>query len=151
MADLDRPHPFASERIGFFSTSYMSGGKNTVIVLARRYQSLPDDQYLDDPRSGARINSLAIRESLQRILDQRSGQLHVHLHGHRGEPRPSFMDLEELPPLVRSMASVDPAQAHGGLILSHDSAFGSLWLPNQSRPRPTTGISIVGFPFRFLI
>jgi hypothetical protein len=148
--DLHRAHPFAAERIGFFSTAFGSTDRDGVVVCVTRYHAIPDEDYVDDPCAGARINSKAIRSSLQRILDEKSGQLHVHLHWHLGIPRPSMMDNRELPPFVKSMVAAANNQVHGGLILSRDSGSATLWLPGNSKPRPSARISVVGFPMRFL-
>lgn len=147
LADLERPHPFAAERIGFFSASF---GAEAIVCLTA-YHAIADDDYVDDPCAGARINSRAIRAALQRVLDEQSGQVHVHVHHHRGRPAPSSMDARELPPLVRSFAAAGPRQVHGGLILSLDSAWADLWLPGQPRPEPAARITGVGFPLRFLL
>lgn len=148
--DLQRPHPFAAERIGFFSTACAGAGSDELVVCVTRYHAIPDDNYVDDPMAGARINSRAIRAALQRILDEKSGQLHVHLHWHRGKPIPSHMDHVELPPLARSLAAADASQVHGGLILSQNAAFASLWLPGKARPQGSRRTVVVGFPMRFL-
>ncbi|MFT3783538.1 MAG: hypothetical protein QM790_16110 [Nibricoccus sp.] len=150
LEDLHREHRFAAERVGFFSTSSSIAGANETIVCVTGYRSIPDEDYIDDKYSGARINTHAIRSALQRILDDRCGQLHVHLHWHLGIPRPSGMDSKELPPLIQSMVSVASDQVHGGLILSRDAAFATLWLSGSSRPKPSARISVVGFPMLFL-
>ena len=151
MSDLERPHPFAAERIGFFSTSIMQSGKGRNSVVVRGYTSLSDDRYIDDHQSGARIDRIAIRESLQRILDENSGQLHVHIHSHRGPPEPSSMDQRELPRLAKSFVAADCAQAHGGLILSQDSAHACLWLPGSRRPIVADSVVVIGAPIKFLV
>ncbi len=150
LADLDRPHPFAAERIGFFSTAQGKAGRDECVVCVTRYHPIPDTHYVNDPFVGARINSQAIRAALQRILDEKSGQLHVHLHWHVGRPHPSRTDREELPPLVQSMCATAGDQVHGGLILSRDGAFADLWLPGQAEPKPAARVTVVGFPMRFL-
>lgn len=150
LRDLQREHPIAAERIGFFSTSFGGAGPDQLVVCVTRYHPVADEDYVDDRAAGARINSNAIRAALQRILDEKSGQLHVHLHWHSGIPRPSFMDMRELPPLAKSMVAVANHQVHGGLILSRDAGTASLWLPGQQAPRTTMRISVVGFPLRFL-
>ena len=147
LADLERPHPFAAERIGFFSANF---GAQAIVCLTA-YHAIADDDYIDDPRAGARINSRAIRGAMQRVLDEQSGQIHVHLHHHCGHPRPSPMDSRELPPLIRSFAATGPDQVHGGLILSLDSAWANLWLPGQTEPTTAERITSVGFPLRFLL
>jgi hypothetical protein len=148
-ADLERPHPFAAERVGFFATSLLPDVDEPLICITG-YHPVADSDYIDDLRSGARINSRAIRASLQRILDDQCGQLHAHIHGHCGEPFPSGMDQRELPPLVRSMVAVGSTQAHGGIILSEDSASATLWIPKVSEPLTASRISVVGFPLRYL-
>jgi len=151
LADLERTHPFAAERIGFFSASCGHGNKDENIVCLTAYHPVADDDYVDDPCAGARINSRAIRSALQRVLDEQSGQIHVHLHHHRGRPAPSSMDARELPPLIRSFSAAGPQQVSGGLILSLDSAWADLWLPGHTQLQPATRITSVGFPLRFLL
>lgn len=148
-SDLERSHAYAAERVGFFSTSLLAD-ENDPVVLVTGYQGVPDEHYIDDFRSGARINSQVIRTCLQRILDDGCGQLHVHVHGHTGLPWPSGMDERELPPLVRSMVVVGGAQAHGGVILSEDGACATLWMPGHKEPQTVKRISIVGFPLQFV-
>src|SRR5690349_3126014 len=63
IADLRRPHPFAAERVGFFSTR-TSLGKNLVLIHCVAYHPVSDSNYLRDYSVGARINSDAILEAM---------------------------------------------------------------------------------------
>jgi hypothetical protein len=149
-ADLARPHPFAAERVGFFSTALgLSEGKHAFVLLTR-YIPIPDEQYVNDPGAGARIGAAAIRTAIQRVLDEDSGQLHVHVHEHYGPPRPSLMDSRETPRLIESLAAAGPGSAHGAIILSQDGAWARIWLPGLARPLAASRISVVGAPLRFL-
>ena len=47
VTDLHRPHSFAAERVGFFSTKCSSAGKTTLVHCVA-YHSVPDEQYLRD-------------------------------------------------------------------------------------------------------
>ena len=53
--DLMRPHPFALERVGFVFGRIGSGLDGTSVVLLTHYHAVADDQYIDDPKVGARI------------------------------------------------------------------------------------------------
>ena len=68
--DLMRSHPFAFERVGFVFTrlSRSQDGKSQ-IILATAYEPVPDEDYIDDPDVGARINSTAIRGVMQTGID----------------------------------------------------------------------------------
>ena len=149
--DLDRAHPFASERVGFFSASIASSGNEDRLVVFTGFHSIPDDEYEDDPRYGAVIGSKAILASMQRVLDEHRGQFHVHLHHHTGAPKPSRTDRSSLPRIVRSLKTVGPLQASGYIILSRDGAWAEAHVPGISAPQPATRITVTGFPIRFLL
>ncbi len=149
-ADLARPHAFAAERVGFFSAALGFPEERRAYVLLTRYVPIPDEQYVHDPGAGARIGTVAIREAIQRVLDEGSGQFHVHMHEHYGQPRPSFMDSRETPRLIESLAAAGPGSAHGAIILSRDSAWARVWAPGVERPVIASRITAVGSPLRFL-
>jgi hypothetical protein len=151
LADLRRPHAFAAERVGFITVAIGRLSPSHVLLLAKRYSPVADEHYIDDPFAGARINSDAIRAALQRILDHGEGQLHVHIHEHRGLPMPSRMDSREMPPLLRSMAVTNAACAHGALIFSDDGAWAEVMASGPDGPLVEVDtITVVGFPLLFL-
>ena len=59
LADLQRPHVFAFERVGFLY-GRLANAHADPLVLMTGYVSLADDRYVDDPRVGARIDSQAM-------------------------------------------------------------------------------------------
>ena len=121
-----------------------------MLVLATNYYSVADENYVDDPYSGARINSAAIREAMQCVLDTGDGLFHVHCHAHRGRPGFSGMDLDETPQIVSSLRVVGPNQAHGMLLLSNDQCIAKVWMPESSEPLMADGVTIVGYPTTML-
>lgn len=149
-ADLIRPHPFAAERIGFASARIGKGTNSPSIVMLSEYHAVPDDQYIDDPESGARIDAPAIRAVMQRVLDSGDGAFHVHAHLHRGTPGLSRMDRDEIPRLVESFRAVGPNAGHGILILSLDSCFSLVWTPGNQAPCVPVRIGVVGYPLTVL-
>jgi hypothetical protein len=144
--DLARKHKFAYERVGFLSAKLGNRRGNESLVLFNDYHPVPDDQYIDDPYSGARINEVAIREAMQRVLDTGSGSFHVHWHAHRGGPGFSSMDLEETPRIVSSLRVAGPGQAHGMLLLSDDHCIAQVWMPGSDDPLVASRVSVVGYP-----
>jgi hypothetical protein len=144
--DLRRKHEFAYERVGFLSAKLGNRGGEEPLVLFNDYHPVPDDQYIDDPYSGARINEVAIREAMQRVLDTGSGSFHVHWHAHRGRPGFSSMDLEETPRIVSSLRVAGPGQAHGMLLLSDDHCIAQVWMPESDDPLVASRVSVVGYP-----
>jgi hypothetical protein len=151
MTDLSRPHPFAFERVGFFSAVTSRLGPDHVTVLFTDYHVVPDDHYRDDGDVGASIGSDAICQALDRALSLGRGQFHVHVHNHRGIPRPSSTDREGLPPLVRSLSVADPSEASGYLIFSRDSVWAEVVLEDLGKPTEATKFTSVGFPTRRLL
>ena len=144
--DLARKHEFAYERVGFLSAKLGDRRGDEPLVLLNDYHRVPDDQYIKDPYSGARINEVAIREAMQRVLDTGSGLFHVHWHEHHGRPGFSSMDLEETPRIVSSLRVAGPVQAHGMLLLSNDLCIASVWMPSISNSVMAAKVSVVGYP-----
>ena len=146
--DLERPHVFAAERVGFLFVRTGLMEPDNVLLLGHDYQALADERYIDDPDAGARIDSTAIREALQGVLNGQGGAFHVHLHDHSGKPRYSRMDTTEQPKLIASFQAVSSTLPHGTLVLSRNNAIASVWLPGTSQPISVKKISTVGAPMR---
>lgn len=149
LTDLRRPHPFAYERVGFFSTASVDAHENRLVLLTG-YHPVPDGHYLRSRKVGAMLGPEAIRTALGRALAERTGQLHVHLHEHDGEPIPSPTDSRELPPLAQSLGRAAPDQTSGYAILSNDAAWAELYPPPSHKPVVASRWTVIGFPLRFL-
>lgn len=145
-ADLHRPHRFAAERVGFLFAKFGNAGTAEPIVLFTDYAPLADDRYIDDPRSGARIDSQAIRVAMQAVLDRKEGVFHVHMHGFSGRPGFSRMDREELPRLIPGFRAVGPTLPHGLFLMNEDECLGEVWLPGRNSPVEAARVSVVGYP-----
>ena len=145
-ADLVKPHRFAAERVGFLYGRLCHAGEGRKLVLMTGYATVSDDRYIDDPSAGARIDSHAIREAMQGVLDRGEGAFHVHLHDHRGTPRLSPMDRAEIPRLIPSFRAVGPQLAHGLIILSRDRCIADVWLPGSIKPVEAERVAVVGYP-----
>jgi len=146
--DLERPHPFAAERVGFLFTRPGAGPAGVALLFPVEYLPMEDQHYVEaaDPGIGAAIRGDAIRGAMQRVMDTGLGALHVHLHAHHGRPRFSPTDLKDLPDLARSLQNADPRPLHGGLVLSHDAATGAVWRLGDRRDRPVA--PRVSYPLR---
>lgn len=117
-----------------------------VLVLAVDYQTVDDDNYLEDENVGAKINSNAIRAAMQNSINLKCGCFHVHLHDHSGIPSPSRTDRRELPGIVESLANVAPSEVNGYLILSDDSAMSQVYMPGKRHLMDVNLVSIIGDP-----
>lgn len=147
--DLNRPHPYASERVGFFSTSTISAGEHFDIITITGYHVIPDDEYINDRSVGAKINTQAIRSAMERIIQTGNGCLHVHLHSHDGKPTPSGTDLKSLPDISRSFLNANPETVCGYLIISNDNFFCSVYEENKKNPVKVDQMTIIGNPMNF--
>jgi hypothetical protein len=147
--DLLRPHAYAAERVGFARIA-VGTGDDSLILLPTSYWAVPDDQYVNDPYVGARINATAIRSAMQDGLCGGHGLFHVHLHEHKGRTRLSPTDRAEIPKLVNSFRAVGPNSPHGFLILTLDHALAVVWPGGQTAGIPVSKISIVGYPTEIL-
>jgi len=149
-ADLCRPHAFAAERVGFLSCKVGAFDPTGWVILAHGYHPVADEDYVRDISVGAMMGSGAIRKALQASLTSESAMFHVHLHGHRGPPRFSGVDLRETAKFIPDFWHVSPQLVHGANVLSMDSMAGLCWHPRAPTPIPVSEFSIVGAPMWFL-
>lgn len=142
--DLERPHPFAHERLGFFSLR-RSTRNNHIVLLATDYHEIADDLYISDPHCGGRIGGEAIRQAMGRSIGGGVGQLWVHTHGRSGVPVASAVDCREGPRVAQSLANAHASSFHGWAVLSEDGMCGEVIVPGSSIT-PIQDFSVVGFP-----
>lgn len=146
LADLERPHPFAFERVGFLyaKTSVLADG--TRLVLANNYQPVADGDYIADNTVGAKIGRSAIRSAMQEIYDLGCGAFHVHLHNHTGKPSPSGTDRQGLPPVAQSLSNIAKSEVCGILILSRDSFYATVQIARTNDMTLADSIVTTGYP-----
>jgi hypothetical protein len=145
LGDLNRPHSFAAERVGFFSTR-CSKTDSTILVHCIAYHTIADEHYLEDHDVGARITSEAITGAMSRAAANSLGQIHVHSHGNVSPPIPSPVDWRELPKLARSFRNANSREAHGWMVLGNEKAWTSLLLGDRIVEASEICFSLVGFP-----
>lgn len=145
--DLARQHPFAHERVGFISAGLSSMGPD-ILMLARAYRPVADDEYLNDPSVGAMMGPEAIRKALQWAMEEGHAMLHVHTHGGHGVPGFSSVDLRENAKFVPDFHKVAPKSAHGALVLSDTAARGQVWLNRSRSPVPIDAFVETGASLR---
>jgi hypothetical protein len=148
LQDLRRPHPFAAERVGFVTgrTGTLAAGR---LILLTGYHVIPDDQYLEDRKVGARIGSAAITWAMQAAYHGRGvreGVFHIHLHGHNGRTGMSNTDSREIPSMISGFRSVGREAAHGIIILSTNHGTAWVWLPGSDDLVQASSISVIGSP-----
>lgn len=141
--DLRRSHAYAAERVGFI-TARFGWSNDELLILSHGYRLVADDHYEADQTVGARISGAAIRDALQAALTDNVGIFHVHLHDHRGRPRPSNVDWAEWARFVPNFWHVRPELPHGALLLSSDGVAGWYWYPGAATPDRISRVSIVG-------
>lgn len=149
IADLHRPHQFAAERIGFLHARPATIGAHGCILIAFRYLSVPDHQYVRDRTVGARIDGAAIRSQMEICLAEGVSVLHLHLHEFEGGAGFSPTDREGYPALFRSLRNAAPNAPHGALVLAPDGAYAEVLMPGNDDPVPARKIVIVGRPMKF--
>lgn len=144
-ADLARRHAFTHERVGFVAAG-LAAANDELLILARAYRPVPDDEYLRADGVGAMIGANAIRQARQWAMDTRAAIFHVHSHGGRGTPRFSGIDEREAAKFVPNFVSVLPSHVHGAIVLSDTAAFGQVWLDKHARQPFIAKFSVVGMP-----
>jgi hypothetical protein len=147
-SDLHRQHAFAHERVGFITAGVAQAGPGQLLVLARAYQAVADEDYVPDPTVGVKIGSNAMRKAAQFAYEARSTLLHVHTHGGRGLPDFSGVDLRSGREFVPGFFHSVPRMPHGMLVLSNDSATGMLWFGPQETGTYVAEFVGIGAPYR---
>jgi len=145
--DLDRPHEFAKERLGFVLARWARAASE-LVVIPFEYISIADDNYIDDAKVGAKMNSTASRAALQATLNSGAACLHVHAH-HPTMPFFGDLDLTEQEKLMPSFLATVPDAPHGALLLYGTGAVARLWSGNGRPPGYAERVTVVGFPMRF--
>lgn len=145
--DLHRPHAFAHERVGFIAAG-LAASHDELLILAREYRPVRDDEYLQDHSVGAMMSAAAIRRARQWAMDERVAVFHVHTHGGRGIPGFSSVDIRENARFVPNFVSVAPHAVHGAIVLSDTAAFGQVWLGRDARKTFVNRFTETGMPIR---
>lgn len=149
-ADLDRPHAFAGERVGFLTCGTAGLSGRGVGIYGASYHPVADDDYLPDKRAAAMLGPGAFRKILQQAYNEPTAVFHVHRHEHRGQPRPSPIDDSESRRFMPDFWKVCPNHPHGMLILSLDSVFGRVWLSDRRTIAPFDTYTVVGDPLHLV-
>lgn len=147
VADLERRHPVAAERVGWVFAKQAEAAPDRLLLLPVAYEPVRDEDYLVEEWVGACFNTSAIRAALQRSRSSGWCCLQTHLHDHHGTTSFSSTDIKTIDELAASFRVVAPV-AHGGLVLSRDSATARIWLPRGSAPVRSRAV-IVGFHMHF--
>jgi hypothetical protein len=145
-ADLRRPHAFAYEGVGFMTAGAVQAG-DRIILLARQYQPVADEDYVAS-RRGVVIGSAAMRKGVQLAYQPRSALIHIHEHGHRGQPEFSGIDLASGREFVPGFFHTVPTMPHGMVVLSEDSATGMVWLNGEEGGSYIEEFIGVGAPYQ---
>jgi hypothetical protein len=145
--DLAKPHPHASERVGFASAGFWQTD-DQLLILIREYRAVADTHYLEDGSVGAKVNAAALRDEMQLALDRQHGVFHVHQHVGRGTPRFSAYDVSEQWKFVPAFFQVSESCPHGAILLSEDRVAASVWCNSHSHEVAANEISEVGMRIR---
>lgn len=148
LADLDRAHAHAYERVGFLFLR-RSRSDAEVILQGVAYEPVQDAHYAPSTDFGAVINADAIRAAMQTAMNESLSAFHVHKHPHHGRPWFSRTDLGSLTELVPAFFGVDLGP-HGALVFSDDKAAALVWTARAARPVVADKIMTVGFPMKNL-
>jgi molybdopterin/thiamine biosynthesis adenylyltransferase len=143
--DLSRKHSHAYERVGFVLTKTYKTNNN-LIILAYDYEPVDDENYIVDEEVGAKINSKAIKNSIELAHSNNCGVFHVHKHEHSGKPIESKSDIDGINPLIKSVSNINK-EAFGYVIFSQDSALCKVIQDNEFTEVNT--YSEVGYPMNF--
>lgn len=142
--DLERPHRFAAERLGFFSFR-QSLDREVPLLLCSDYHAIPDEQYIRDPTCGGRIGGEAIQAAMGRSFRSGSGQMWVHTHGRHGHPGASGTDRREGPRVVQSCANAQPNSLHAWAVISENGISGEVRMLDGTL-HEFIDLSVIGWP-----
>lgn len=144
--DLMRPHPFAHERVGFLFVRKGTIDDENLLLLGAEYNGVPDEDYINDPEVGAKINSAAIRSSMERAMANRYGIIHIHLHGEEYSSGFSKTDQNEFKRLIPSFHNIGGGGVHGAAVLSGTRFTAFVLLRKNGQPVRVARLSVIGYP-----
>lgn len=144
--DLQRRHAHAWERVGFV-TAAGATTPSGIMLLARDYTPVADQDYEPAIGVGAQIGSDAMRKALQSAYRPQHALLHIHSHGGTGVPAFSGTDRRSAAEFVPSFFNTLPKMPHGIIVLSDNSASGLLWFAPDRQPVDVTRFIRVGAPY----
>ena len=128
IADLERPHEFAFERIGFFICH-----NETNTFLSYDWFSLEDGFYVESEQFGALIGADGMQSIMQKAYSTQSGMFHFHLHNFQQDPTFSSVDLHSLRnEMIPSLYNFSQNGIHGGLIKGKKSFNGIYFIKGNS-------------------
>ena len=142
-ADLERPHRFAFERVGFL-TAGAARVQDGFLLVCRSYHPIADEDYERSNSVGAQIGSSAMRKGIEAAYENSSSLIHIHTHGGVGDPEFSGVDLRSALGFVPGFFNALPRMPHGLVVLSDDSARGLLWTGRNNEPHNINGFVQVG-------
>ncbi|MDC7675190.1 hypothetical protein [Asticcacaulis machinosus] len=144
--DLGRRHAFAHERVGFLTAGASALLGPDLLLTARTYRPVDEEDYMPDPSVGVKIGPGAMRKALQAAYRPPAAILHIHTHGGCGRQHFSGVDKQSAGDFVPSFFNVVPRMPHGIVVLSDDCANGLLWLGPDHQARSFVDIVAVGAP-----
>ena len=144
--DLNRPHAFAHERVGFITAGASAILGNDLLLVAGNYRPVDEEDYMPDRSVGVKIGPGAMRKALQAAYRPPAAILHVHTHGGVGRPHFSGVDRRSADEFVPSFFNAVPRMPHGIVVLSDDSASGLMWLGPDRQAQAFIDIVSVGAP-----
>ena len=108
-----------------------------MLLLARAYRPVADEDYLRDLSVGAMMGPEAIRKALEWAMVQGHAMLSTCTRmAAAASPDTSGVDIRENAKFVPDFFKVAPQCAHGALVLSNDAARGQIWLDRRGPPAP---------------
>jgi hypothetical protein len=144
--DLERPHSFAYERVGFLLIKRGTMDADILLLLGGEYLAVKDENYIDDPDVGAKINSAAIRSVMERAMAGGYGIIHVHLHDKLIGSAFSKTDRHEFKKLVPSFHNIGGGAVHGAAVFSGNCFTAFVQLRKDADPIEVSRVSVVGYP-----
>jgi hypothetical protein len=141
--DLQRPHKFAHERVGFVGAGLALHGSDCT-AIAHTYIPVEDDDYLNDPSVGAMMGPDAMFKAMAWGHKEQVALFHIHEHHGSGIPRFSDVDIRESDKFVPDFFKVRPQRPHGAIVLSKTHAYGRLWLTPESKARTIDEFHVIG-------
>ncbi len=146
LQDLERPHAFAYERVGFLFVKKGTIDAGTLLLLVAEYHGVLDKHYINDPDVGAKINSTAIRLAMESAMACGYGIIHVHLHNEKFSSMFSRTDRREFMRLIPSFHNIGGGAAHGAVVFSGNRFTGLILLSKNDPPVEVSRVTVVGHP-----
>lgn len=115
--DLNRPHSFAFERVGYVLGNFKDG-----ILVLDEWMKFEDFFYEENIEVGARIGREGMTYLMKKVFSSKKHFFHTHVHDFQNIPTYSGVDLRSLLEVTPAIFDFSGLGPHGALLIGREAS-----------------------------